>query len=178
MLVPQPSGWCRIQCGRPTSTLPCMCQASPHAYVHWGEPFNARDGILNRVRDPQASRSVIVPFSPGQVPEPGALQRRFDIIVAAWIPCCRPAFPEDEPNVCLSTAHWMFLKGRASPGLPTVGCRRHHHCGWSASRSLDVRVLKNSSTLCGSLAIHQSTRTAAASPITCRDVSTVCLWLG
>jgi protocatechuate 3,4-dioxygenase beta subunit len=47
-----------------------------------GEPLNARDGVLNRIRDPQARRSVIVPLASGQVPEPGALQGRFDIVVA------------------------------------------------------------------------------------------------
>ena len=48
-----------------------------------GEPLNDRDGVLNRIRDSQARRSVIVPLTSGQVPEPGALQGRFDIIVAA-----------------------------------------------------------------------------------------------
>lgn len=48
-----------------------------------GEPLNARDWVLNRIRDPQARRSVIVSLASGQVPEPGALHGRFDIIVAA-----------------------------------------------------------------------------------------------
>lgn len=48
-----------------------------------GEPLNARDGVLNRIRDPQARRSVIVSLASGQVSEPGALHGRFDIIVAA-----------------------------------------------------------------------------------------------
>lgn len=48
-----------------------------------GEPLNARDGVLNRIRDAQARRTVIVPLSSGQVSEPGALHGRFDIIVAA-----------------------------------------------------------------------------------------------
>jgi protocatechuate 3,4-dioxygenase beta subunit len=48
-----------------------------------GEPLNAQDGVLNRIRDPQARRSVIVPLASAQVPEPGALQGRFDIVVAA-----------------------------------------------------------------------------------------------
>jgi protocatechuate 3,4-dioxygenase beta subunit len=48
-----------------------------------GEPLNARDGVLNRIRDSQARRTVIVPLSFGQVSEPGALHGRFDIIVAA-----------------------------------------------------------------------------------------------
>jgi protocatechuate 3,4-dioxygenase, beta subunit len=47
-----------------------------------GELLNAWDGVLNRIRDPQARRSVIVPLATGQVPEPGALQGRFDIVVA------------------------------------------------------------------------------------------------
>ena len=48
-----------------------------------GEPLNTRDGVLSRIRDPQARRSVIVPLTPGQAPEPGALHGRFDIVVAA-----------------------------------------------------------------------------------------------
>ncbi len=48
-----------------------------------GEALNSRDGVLNRIRDSQARRSVIVPLTPGQSPEPGALQGRFDIVVAA-----------------------------------------------------------------------------------------------
>ncbi|MXQ14538.1 protocatechuate 3,4-dioxygenase [Microvirga makkahensis] len=48
-----------------------------------GEPLNARDGVLNRIRDPLARRSVIVPLVAGQAPEPGALHGSFDIIVAA-----------------------------------------------------------------------------------------------
>ncbi len=48
-----------------------------------GEPLNDRDGILNRIRDPLARRSVIVPLVAGQVSEPGALHGHFDIIVAA-----------------------------------------------------------------------------------------------
>jgi protocatechuate 3,4-dioxygenase beta subunit len=48
-----------------------------------GEALNSRDGVLNRIRDSQARRSVIVPLTPGQPPEPGALQGRFDIVVEA-----------------------------------------------------------------------------------------------
>jgi protocatechuate 3,4-dioxygenase, beta subunit len=48
-----------------------------------GEPLNSRDGVLNRIRDPQARRSVIVALAAGQPAEPGALHGRFDIIVAA-----------------------------------------------------------------------------------------------
>jgi protocatechuate 3,4-dioxygenase beta subunit len=47
-----------------------------------GEPLNARDGVLNRIRGPQARRSVIVPLFARQAPEPGALHGRFDLIVA------------------------------------------------------------------------------------------------
>jgi protocatechuate 3,4-dioxygenase beta subunit len=48
-----------------------------------GEPQNARDGVLNGIRDMSARRSVIVPLVPGQSAEPGALTGRFDIVVAA-----------------------------------------------------------------------------------------------
>jgi protocatechuate 3,4-dioxygenase beta subunit len=48
-----------------------------------GEPLNARDGVLNRIRDAQARRSVIVPLVPGQSLEPAALHGHFDIVVAA-----------------------------------------------------------------------------------------------
>jgi len=48
-----------------------------------GEPLNARDGVLNRIRDPLARNSVIVPLASGQLSEPGALQGHFDIVVAA-----------------------------------------------------------------------------------------------
>jgi protocatechuate 3,4-dioxygenase beta subunit len=47
------------------------------------EPLNARDGVLNRIRDPQARRSLIVPLASAQLPEPGALQGHFDIVLAA-----------------------------------------------------------------------------------------------
>jgi len=48
-----------------------------------GEPLNARDGLLNSIRDPKARRSVIVPLVPGQAPEPGALHGHFDIVLEA-----------------------------------------------------------------------------------------------
>ncbi len=48
-----------------------------------GEPLNSRDGVLNRVRDPQARRSLIIPLVSGQLFESGALQGHFDIIVTA-----------------------------------------------------------------------------------------------
>jgi protocatechuate 3,4-dioxygenase beta subunit len=48
-----------------------------------GEPLNARDGVLNRIRDPLARNSVIVPLASGQLSEASALQGHFDIVVAA-----------------------------------------------------------------------------------------------
>lgn len=48
-----------------------------------GEPLNDRDGLLNSIRDPLARRSVVVPLTAGATSEPGALQGRFDIVVAA-----------------------------------------------------------------------------------------------
>lgn len=48
-----------------------------------GEPLNARDGVLNGIRDPSARGSVIVPLLAAQSPEPGTLHGRFDIVVAA-----------------------------------------------------------------------------------------------
>lgn len=48
-----------------------------------GEPLNLRDGVLNRIRDPLARRSVIVPLASAQSLEPGALHGDFDIVVTA-----------------------------------------------------------------------------------------------
>jgi protocatechuate 3,4-dioxygenase, beta subunit len=48
-----------------------------------GEPLNARDGVLNNIRDPRARRSVIVPLITSASVEPGALQGSFDIVVDA-----------------------------------------------------------------------------------------------
>ena len=48
-----------------------------------GEPLNARDGLLNSIRDPRARRSVIVGLRPAPEAEPGALRGRFDIVVEA-----------------------------------------------------------------------------------------------
>ncbi|HEY0837741.1 MAG TPA: protocatechuate 3,4-dioxygenase [Azospirillum sp.] len=45
-----------------------------------GEPLNARDGLLNSIRDPAARRSVIVPLRPSPA-EPGALGGTFDIVL-------------------------------------------------------------------------------------------------
>jgi len=48
-----------------------------------GEPLNARDGVLNSIRDARARDSVMVPLAAGQSPEPGTLQGQFDIVVSA-----------------------------------------------------------------------------------------------
>jgi protocatechuate 3,4-dioxygenase, beta subunit len=48
-----------------------------------GEPLNARDGVLNNIRDPRARRSVIVPLITSASVEAGALQGSFDIVVDA-----------------------------------------------------------------------------------------------
>jgi protocatechuate 3,4-dioxygenase beta subunit len=47
-----------------------------------GEPLNARDGILNAIRDPRQRASVIVPLEPAERLEAGALAGTFDIILA------------------------------------------------------------------------------------------------
>jgi protocatechuate 3,4-dioxygenase, beta subunit len=47
-----------------------------------GEPGNARDGVLNGIRDPQARARVIVALEPAVSSEAGALQGRFDIVLA------------------------------------------------------------------------------------------------
>ncbi|HET8727022.1 MAG TPA: protocatechuate 3,4-dioxygenase [Alphaproteobacteria bacterium] len=46
-----------------------------------GEPLNERDGVLNRIRDPEARRTVIVPLVSVPAIEPGALRGRFDIVL-------------------------------------------------------------------------------------------------
>jgi protocatechuate 3,4-dioxygenase, beta subunit len=48
-----------------------------------GEPQNARDGLLNSIKDARARGSVIVSLAPGQNPDPGALYGRFDIVLGA-----------------------------------------------------------------------------------------------
>jgi len=48
-----------------------------------GEPLNARDGLLNAIRDPAARRSLIVPLAPADGVEPGALAGTFDIVLTA-----------------------------------------------------------------------------------------------
>ena len=46
-----------------------------------GEPLNARDGLLNSIRDPAQRRSVIVPLQPADEIESEALKARFDIVL-------------------------------------------------------------------------------------------------
>jgi protocatechuate 3,4-dioxygenase beta subunit len=46
-----------------------------------GEPLNARDFILNRVRDPAARGRLIVPLEAAPQIEPEALAGRFDIVL-------------------------------------------------------------------------------------------------
>ncbi len=47
-----------------------------------GEPLNARDGILNGVRDPARRARLIVPFAPADDLEAGASRGHFDIVLA------------------------------------------------------------------------------------------------
>ncbi len=46
-----------------------------------GEPWNRRDGLLNRVRDPKARARLIVALAPAPELEAGALAGRFDIVL-------------------------------------------------------------------------------------------------
>ena len=46
-----------------------------------GEPRNARDGILNGIRDPKARASVLVDFAPVKASKVGELAARFDIVL-------------------------------------------------------------------------------------------------
>jgi protocatechuate 3,4-dioxygenase, beta subunit len=46
-----------------------------------GEPANARDGILNAIRDPKARESVIVDFAPIKNSRAGELAARFDVVL-------------------------------------------------------------------------------------------------
>jgi protocatechuate 3,4-dioxygenase, beta subunit len=46
-----------------------------------GEPLNARDGVLNSIRDPRARESVIVPFVPLAGGRADELSTRFDIVL-------------------------------------------------------------------------------------------------
>ena len=47
-----------------------------------GEPLNARDGILNSVRDPARRARLIVPFAPADEIEAGARRGHFEIVLA------------------------------------------------------------------------------------------------
>jgi protocatechuate 3,4-dioxygenase beta subunit len=46
-----------------------------------GEPLNARDGVLNAIRDRRQRESVIVALEPADRLEPGALAGTFDIVL-------------------------------------------------------------------------------------------------
>ncbi len=59
---------------------PGMKPFSTQMYVE-GEPLNARDGVLNRIRDPEARASVIVALRPAPELEVAALAGRFRIVV-------------------------------------------------------------------------------------------------
>jgi protocatechuate 3,4-dioxygenase beta subunit len=59
---------------------PGMERLTTQMYVA-GEVLNARDGILNRVRDPMARARLIVVLEPAAEVEPGALAGRFDIVL-------------------------------------------------------------------------------------------------
>jgi len=50
-----------------------------------GEPKNSRDGILNRIKDPKARNSLIVPFLPIKGSKTGELSAKFDIVLG-WTP--------------------------------------------------------------------------------------------
>jgi protocatechuate 3,4-dioxygenase beta subunit len=58
--------------GQPEFTTQC--------YVR-GEPANARDGILNRIRDARARESVIIDFTPMRGSRIRELNARFDIVL-------------------------------------------------------------------------------------------------
>jgi protocatechuate 3,4-dioxygenase beta subunit len=47
----------------------------------FGEPLNARDAVLNGIRDPRQRDSVIVRLDPADRLEPGALAAAFDIVL-------------------------------------------------------------------------------------------------
>jgi len=46
-----------------------------------GEPLNERDGILNRITDPLARKSVVVELAPAPEVEPDGLAGSFDIVL-------------------------------------------------------------------------------------------------
>jgi protocatechuate 3,4-dioxygenase beta subunit len=58
--------------GREKFTTQCYVQ---------GLPQNARDGVLNGIRDPQQRASVIVPFEPLKDSRVGELTARFDVVL-------------------------------------------------------------------------------------------------
>lgn len=60
-------------------TLPGLPRFATQCYIR-GEPRNARDGLLNAIRDPQLRELLIVPFVPvtGRVDEQVA---RFDVVL-------------------------------------------------------------------------------------------------
>jgi protocatechuate 3,4-dioxygenase beta subunit len=47
-----------------------------------GAPENARDGILNSIRDERQRARLLVAFEPAPQIEPGGLAARFDIVLA------------------------------------------------------------------------------------------------
>ena len=59
---------------------PGMKPFSTQMYVE-GEPLNATDGVLNRIRDPEARASVLVALRPAPEVEASALAGRFRIVV-------------------------------------------------------------------------------------------------
>lgn len=74
-----------VQVTRPEgSVLPARPEGSvlvTQVYVA-GEPLNARDGVLNGIRDPRARDAVIVPFLAADRIEARALLAQFDIVLA------------------------------------------------------------------------------------------------
>jgi protocatechuate 3,4-dioxygenase beta subunit len=58
--------------GRPKFTTQCYIQ---------GEPQNAKDGILQSVKDPKARALLLVPFKPVPKSKAGELSARFDIVL-------------------------------------------------------------------------------------------------
>ncbi|QCI67376.1 protocatechuate 3,4-dioxygenase [Phreatobacter stygius] len=60
--------------------LPAGRNLITQMYV-FGEPLNARDGVLNGIRDPRQRDSVIVRLEPANGLEAGAMAATFDIVV-------------------------------------------------------------------------------------------------
>jgi protocatechuate 3,4-dioxygenase beta subunit len=48
-----------------------------------GEPLNARDGLYNSIRDPEARAAVTVALAPAPQVEPGAIAGSFDIVLGS-----------------------------------------------------------------------------------------------